>query len=99
MSLLRDVEWITETCSLGWATMGVWPEDPEGTEIAAVAVNKSLHSSSQSSLASSLRRLLVVPTHPYSCSVAVLRWRDTVRCRQSYHICSAFAPYLVFMLT
>ena len=46
ISLLRDVTWLTETCALGWSSMGVWPADLDGSEVSGVAVNRNLHHSS-----------------------------------------------------
>jgi microtubule-associated protein-like 1/2 len=36
-SSLRDVEWDTQTCTLGFNVLGVWPEGADGTDINSVA--------------------------------------------------------------
>lgn len=35
-SSLKDVEWHTQTCVLGWTVMGIWPEGADGTDCNAV---------------------------------------------------------------
>ncbi len=50
ISLLRDVTWLTDTCALGWTTMGIWPTEIEGSEVFSVAVNQQLHNSSTTAL-------------------------------------------------
>ena len=32
-SQMRDVEWATQTCTLTFATLGIWPEGADGTDI------------------------------------------------------------------
>lgn len=34
---LRDVQWATETCLLGWGVRGIWSKDSDGADINAVA--------------------------------------------------------------
>uniref|UniRef100_A0A4W5RED3 EMAP like 2 n=1 Tax=Hucho hucho TaxID=62062 RepID=A0A4W5RED3_9TELE len=36
MDLLRNVEWATSTCVLGFSVFGVWPDGADGTDINAV---------------------------------------------------------------
>lgn len=36
-STLRDTEWSTHTCSLTFQTLGVWPENADGTDVNTVA--------------------------------------------------------------
>jgi microtubule-associated protein-like 6 len=33
---LRDVDWATWTCTLGWPVQGIWPAEADGTDINAV---------------------------------------------------------------
>ena len=40
-SSLRDTEWATWTCTLGWPVQGIWPELADGTDINAVARSAS----------------------------------------------------------
>jgi microtubule-associated protein-like 6 len=40
-SALRDVDWATWTCVLGWPVQGIWPEASDGTDINAVARDPS----------------------------------------------------------
>jgi hypothetical protein len=35
-SVLRDVDWASWTCPLGWPVQGIWPEAADGTDINAV---------------------------------------------------------------
>jgi len=35
-SKLKDAEWASETCTLGWGVQGIWPEGADGTDINAV---------------------------------------------------------------
>jgi len=35
-SKLKDTEWESETCTLGWGVQGIWPEGADGTDINAV---------------------------------------------------------------
>lgn len=30
---MRDVEWATSTCTLSFATLGIWPEGADGTDV------------------------------------------------------------------
>lgn len=32
-SSLRDVEWASQTCTLSFETIGVWPDGADGTDI------------------------------------------------------------------
>ncbi|CAH8438307.1 unnamed protein product [Heterobilharzia americana] len=32
-SSLRDLEWASQTCTLGWEVAGIWPPDSDGTDI------------------------------------------------------------------
>lgn len=32
-SLMRDVEWASNTCTLTFTTIGIWPENADGTDI------------------------------------------------------------------
>ncbi|TNN15694.1 Echinoderm microtubule-associated protein-like 1 isoform 1 [Schistosoma japonicum] len=34
-STLRDLEWASQTCTLGWEVAGIWPSDSDGTDINA----------------------------------------------------------------
>ncbi|CAH8432702.1 unnamed protein product [Schistosoma turkestanicum] len=36
-STLRDLEWASQTCTLGWEVAGIWPPDSDGTDINACA--------------------------------------------------------------
>ncbi len=38
---LRDVEWATQTCVLGFATVGVWPETVDGSDLNTCARSRS----------------------------------------------------------
>lgn len=38
-SELCDVKWATQNCSLSFDTIGVWPENADGTDINAVCKN------------------------------------------------------------
>ena len=33
---MKDVEWGTQTCALGWGVQGIWPPVPDGTSVNAV---------------------------------------------------------------
>ena len=33
---MKDVEWATQTCTLGWGVQGIWPKCADGTDINAV---------------------------------------------------------------
>lgn len=46
-SKMRDIIWSTQTCSLSSQTVGVWPENADGTDVNTVA-----RSNDQSLLAS-----------------------------------------------
>jgi WD40 repeat protein len=35
-SSLRDVDWATWTCVLGWPVQGIWPKEADGTDINSV---------------------------------------------------------------
>ncbi|KAG5448106.1 Echinoderm microtubule-associated protein-like 1 [Clonorchis sinensis] len=35
LSSLRDVDWATQTCTLGWCVTGVWPDGGDGTDVNA----------------------------------------------------------------
>ena len=35
---MRDIEWATQTCVLGWPVQGIWPKCADGTDINAVDV-------------------------------------------------------------
>lgn len=35
-AMLRDVEWATQTCSLGWPVIGIWGPTSDGTDITTV---------------------------------------------------------------
>jgi echinoderm microtubule-associated protein-like 1/2 len=39
-STLRDVEWATQTCSISYETIGIWPEGADGTDINVVNRSK-----------------------------------------------------------
>lgn len=32
---MRDVEWVTNTCTITFTTVGIWPETADGTDINA----------------------------------------------------------------
>ncbi|CAH8431712.1 unnamed protein product [Schistosoma intercalatum] len=34
-STLRDLEWASQTCTLGWEVAGIWPSDSDGTDVNA----------------------------------------------------------------
>nr|CAH8834009.1 unnamed protein product [Trichobilharzia regenti] len=36
-STLRDLEWASQTCTLGWEVAGIWPPDSDGTDVNACA--------------------------------------------------------------
>ena len=36
-SAMRDTEWATQTCVVGFNTIGVWPESNEGSDIRVCA--------------------------------------------------------------
>lgn len=36
---MRDIAWASQTCSLSFQTIGVWPENADGTDINAVCRN------------------------------------------------------------
>ena len=38
---MRDVDWHTWTCTLGWPVQGIWPKCADGTDINAVDLNGS----------------------------------------------------------
>ena len=38
---MKDAWWATLSCPLGWPVQGIWPIDPDGTEINAVARSHS----------------------------------------------------------
>ena len=38
---MRDVDWATWTCTLGWPVQGIWPKCADGTDINAVDLNGS----------------------------------------------------------
>jgi len=38
---LRDAEWATQTCPLTFASVGVWPEAPDGSDLRACAASNS----------------------------------------------------------
>merc|ERR1712226_1713507 len=40
-SLLKDTEWASQTCPLGWGVQGIWPVEADGTEINACDRNKA----------------------------------------------------------
>ncbi len=40
-SQLRDVEWATQTCVLGFSTVGVWPETIDGSDLNTCARSRS----------------------------------------------------------
>lgn len=33
---MRDTKWATQNCSLSFSTVGVWPENADGTDVNAV---------------------------------------------------------------
>lgn len=35
-SNLRDTEWATQTCTLSFDTLGIWPENADGTDVNTV---------------------------------------------------------------
>lgn len=41
---MRDTEWASQTCSLSFQTVGVWPENADGTDVNTVcrSYDKSL---------------------------------------------------------
>lgn len=39
-SSLRDVEWATNSCSISFETIGIWPEGADGTDINIVCKNR-----------------------------------------------------------
>lgn len=32
---MRDVEWATNSCTLSFSTIGIWPENADGTDVNA----------------------------------------------------------------
>ncbi len=82
VSLLRDVEWLTDTCMLGWTTLGIWPPECDGTELGAIAVNHGVHSSSTWSATPIPLRVQRVP----HASVAVSRHSLSPLCES---VCAA----------
>lgn len=32
---MRDVQWATNTCTLSFSTIGIWPENADGTDVNA----------------------------------------------------------------
>ncbi len=42
-SQMRDVEWATLTCPLTFATLGVWPEGADGTDVNACSRSHAGH--------------------------------------------------------
>jgi len=40
-SLLKDVDWASQTSVLGWAVQGIWPPCADGTDINAIDLSKS----------------------------------------------------------
>ncbi|CAH8495818.1 unnamed protein product [Schistosoma rodhaini] len=34
-STLRDLEWASQTCTIGWEVAGIWPSDSDGTDVNA----------------------------------------------------------------
>ena len=38
---MRDVQWSTWTCTLGWPVQGIWPKGADGTDVNAVCRSKS----------------------------------------------------------
>lgn len=36
-STMRDIQWASQNCSLSFQTVGVWPENADGTDINAVS--------------------------------------------------------------
>ena len=40
-SSLKDVDWATWTCVLGWPVQGIWPEGADGTDVNAVCRSNS----------------------------------------------------------
>lgn len=35
-STMRDIQWASQNCSLSFQTVGIWPENADGTDINAV---------------------------------------------------------------
>ena len=44
-SAMRDIEWSTWTCTLGWPVQGIWPKCADGTDINSVHLSHDLDSS------------------------------------------------------
>lgn len=40
---MRDEEWFTWTCTLGWPVTGIWPKEADGTDINYVDRSKKMH--------------------------------------------------------
>lgn len=38
---MRDIVWASQNCSLSFQTVGVWPENADGTDINAVSRNSA----------------------------------------------------------
>jgi microtubule-associated protein-like 6 len=41
-SAMRDIEWSTWTCTLGWPVQGIWPKCADGTDINSVHLSNDL---------------------------------------------------------
>lgn len=44
-SLMKEVEWATYTCPIGFHALGIWPEGADGTDINSVTRCYHLHNS------------------------------------------------------
>lgn len=41
-STMRDMTWATQNCSLSFSTVGVWPENADGTDVNTVCRSSDL---------------------------------------------------------
>lgn len=39
---MRDVSWVTHNCSLSFQTVGVWPENADGTDVNTISRSSDL---------------------------------------------------------
>jgi hypothetical protein len=42
-STLRDTEWATQSCTISFETIGIWPEGADGTDVNTATKSKDKH--------------------------------------------------------
>lgn len=72
-SKLRNTNWATWTCTLGWPVQGIWPEFADGTDVNAVCVSSSK---------------LLLATAEDSGNLKVFRYPCTIKGVSIYHLSS-----------